>query len=393
MLAMTWKERLPRHKAPRNDKMKKIQRIILVVFVIYSVWLGIGMLSYKQHDSTPLQDSLHEIQGVYHIHSTHSDGTKTPGEIAKIASSTSVNFIILTDHGNPNFESLSTEGWKEGVLVLAGSELSTSRGHLVALNFDLPNSDFFQDADRAAYQVQRLNGFSIIAHPYSKIQWTWGESIYSAGLEIINADSMLKNRIWRWIPFTPSLILRPQYFLLKILNVPRKNLFKWDLLSQNHQIYGYFSTDAHLLYKPLMFFLRLHLLLEQPLSPEFKEAKKQVFNSLRQGQFYSAIDAAARAEGFRFWCTTAESTIPMGGSGILKDPATLHVHLPVSISKESHLIFNGQSILQSTDDRIEFLVKEPGVYRIEVYLKERSPLNKRIPWILSNPIFLKEKTQ
>jgi len=373
--------------------MKKIWRIIFVVFLIYSVWLGIGILSYKQHDSTPIQDSFHEVQGVYHIHTTHSDGAKTPDEIAKIASSASIDFIILTDHGNPNFESLSEDGWKEGVLVLAGSELSTSRGHLVALDFDLPNSDFFQDADRAAYQVQRLNGFSIIAHPYSKTLWTWGESLYSSGIEIINADSMLKNRIWRWLPYTPGLILRPQYFLLKILNVPQKNLFKWDALSQNHQIYGYFSTDAHLLYKPLMFFLKLHLLLDGPLSSEFEAAKKQVFDALKKGQFYSAIDAAARAEGFRFWCTAPESTVPMGGSGILENPATLHVHLPQSISKETNIIFNGQSILQSPDDTIEFRVEEPGVYRVEVYLKERSPLNKKIPWILSNPIYLKEKTQ
>ena len=359
--------------------MKKILRIFLILVMIYTMWLGIGILSYKQHDSTPIQDSLHEVQGVYHIHTTLSDGTKTPVEIAKIASSASNDFIILTDHGNPNFESLSAEGWKESVLVLAGSELSTSRGHLVALDFDLPKSNFFQNADRAAYQVQRLNGFSIIAHPYSKIQWTWGDSLYSSGIEIINADSMLKNRIWRWIPFTPSLILRPQYFLLKILNVPKKNLFKWDSLSQSHQIYGYYSTDAHLLYKPLMSFLRLHLLLDKPLSSEFEAAKKQIFDALKQGQFYSAIDAAAQAEGFRFWAADGESH-------------TLHIQLPLSISKETHLIFNGQSILQSPDDTIEFQVENSGVYRVEVYLKERSPLNKRIPWILSNPIFVKEKT-
>jgi len=359
--------------------MKKVLRIFFVLFLIYAVWLSVGILSYKQHTSIPIQDSIHEVQGIYHIHTNHSDGSKTPVEIAKIASAANLKFIILTDHGNPNFESLSAAGWKEGILVLAGSELSTSRGHLVALDFDLPDNNFAQDADNAAYQVNQLNGFSIIAHPYSKTQWTWSESLYSSGIEIINADSMLKDRIWRWIPFTPSLILRPQYFLLKILNVPKKNLFKWDSLNQNNQLFGYYSTDAHLLYKPLMFFLRIHLLLDEPLSAEFEVAKKQVFNALKQGKFYSAIDAAAQAEGFRFWLVDGESP-------------TLNIQLPLSISKETHLIFNGQSILQSSDDTIEFQVKEPGVYRVEVYLKERTPLNKRIPWILSNPIYLKEKT-
>ncbi len=359
--------------------MKKIGRIFLVLVLLYSVWLGIGILFYKQHLTTPLQDSIHEVQGVYHIHTTHSDGAKTPDEIAKIAASASVDFIILTDHGNPNFASLSSEGWKQGTLVLAGSELSTSRGHLVALDFDLPENNFSRDAEGASYQVKQLNGFSIIAHPYSKTIWTWGNSQYSSGIEIINADSMLKDRIWRWIPYTPSLFIRPQYFLLKILNVPKKNIFKWDMLNQSFQFYGYYSTDAHLLYKPLMSFLRLHLLLDKPLSAEFEAAKKQVFDSLKQGNFYSAVDGAARAEGFRFWETTGEST-------------TLHIQLPLSIEKETHLMFNGQSILQSRDDTIEFPVEKSGVYRVEVYLKKRSPLNKRIPWILSNPIFIKEKT-
>jgi hypothetical protein len=372
--------------------MKKAFRILLVFILIYSVWLGVGILSYKQHDSTPIQDSIHEVQGVYHIHTTHSDGKKTPGEIAKLASSASVDFIILTDHGNPNFESLAAEGWKEGVLVLAGSELSTSRGHLVALDFGHPENSFITDADKAAYQIKSLNGFSIIAHPYSKVHWTWGDSQYSSGIEIINADSMLKTKIWRWIPFTPSLFIRPEYFLLKILNVPQKNLFKWDALNQSLQFHGYYSTDAHLLYKPLLSFLRLHLLLDKPLSSEFEAAKKQVFNALKQGQFYSAVDAAAQAGGFRFWMSDGESKIIMGGSGNLEDRTTLLVNLPQAISKETHLIFNGQSILQSSDDTIEFRVEKPGVYRVEVFLKERSPLNKRIPWILSNPIFIKEKT-
>jgi hypothetical protein len=29
----------------------------------------------------------------------------------------------------------------------------------------------------------------------------------------------------------------------------------------------------------------------------------------------------------------------------------------------------------------------PGVYRAEVYLRERTPLAPGVPWILSNPIY------
>ena len=34
---------------------------------------------------------------------------------------------------------------------------------------------------------------------------------------------------------------------------------------------------------------------------------------------------------------------------------------------------------------------EPGVYRVEVYLRSRSPLSPRVPWILSNPVYVRKK--
>jgi hypothetical protein len=158
-------------------------------------------------------------------------------------------------------------------------------------------------------------------------------------------------------------------------------------------MYGYYSSDAHLLYRPVMSFVYLHLLLDKPLSAEFKEAGDQVYRTLRNGRFYNAIDAAAQADGFRFWCESAGNDIPMGGTSNLDKPVTIHISFPSSVLKEIHLIHNGDSILKSADDKINFEAEKPGTYRVEVYLREKSPLNGRIPWILSNPIFLKEKTR
>jgi hypothetical protein len=284
-------------------------------------------------------------------------------------------------------------GWKNGVLVLAGTEISTNRGHLVAFGFRAPSTSFGQNAENAAMYVNRLNGSTVISHPYSKASWTWGEYTGYSGIEIVNADSLLKTRIHRWIPYLPSLLIRPKFFLLKILRYPENNMVKWDELNQKHQTYGYFSTDAHLLYKPALSFLKLHLPLDKPLSPEFEKAKEQVFEALKHGRFYNAIDAAAPADGFRFWCTTDHGQIPMGGNGFLDKSGTLHVHFPTAVSKEIHLLKNGNPILRVSDNVMEYPVEEPGTYRVEVYLKERSPMDKKIPWVLSNPIFLKETSQ
>jgi hypothetical protein len=369
---------------------KRILFVILALFLLYSFWLGFNILSFKTYKAPALKASPLEIQGIYHIHTRFSDGTKSPDEIAKLASHAGVNFIILTDHGNPNRESCASQGWKNGVLVLAGSELSVSRGHLVGLGFRLPSDNFSLKAEEAVFGIMAAGGFTVIAHPYSKIQWSWGEYVGYSGIEIINADTMLKEGLFLSAPYLPALLIKPSYALLKILDSPQRELRKWDELSKIYPVYGYFAADAHLLYRPILDFLRVHVILDSPLSSDFETARSQVFEALRSGRFYNSIHAAAWVEGFRFWGERGKEVIPMGGTALFESGLTLRVQAPFPYAKEIHLIQDGKSIFHSTEENISFEVKQPGVYRVEIYLKERSPLRKDIPWIVSNPIFLRE---
>lgn len=371
-------------------KKKNIFFLLLILFLLYALWLGFNILKSKTYKVTLAKATPLEIQGVYHIHTTFSDGTKDLDEIVKIASSADLDFIILTDHGRPNYDSYSRQGWKEEVLVLAGSELSVSRGHLVGLDFELPTSRFSQNAEIAVYQINAKGGFTIICHPYSKVQWSWGKFIDYSGIEIINADSMLKKDILLSLPYLPALLIKPEYALLKILDSPHRNLRKWDELNKIHPIYGYFSTDAHRLYQPAFDFLRLHLLLKTRLSTHFETARYQVYETLKRGRFYNSIHAAAHAGGFRFWGEKRKKMIPMGGSTLLDYPVKLHIKAPFSFSKEIHLVHNGKNVFQSSEENSSYETALPGTYRVEVYLRERTPLAKNVPWIVSNPIFLRE---
>src|SRR4030042_1641829 len=209
-----------------------------------------------------------------------------------------LDFISLTDHGNPNRASLASQGWKEDLLVLAGSELSVSRGHLVALGFRPPDGMFAQNAEAAAQEVAAAGGFTIIAHPFSKTRWSWGPFAGYSGIEVVNSDSMLKENFFRTLPYLPTLLLSPRIFLLKTLVRPSQSLRKWDELCATQAVSGYFSTDAHLAYRMLFSCFRLHVLLEEPLAAKFEEARAQVFNSLRGGAFYCAVDSARPASGF-----------------------------------------------------------------------------------------------
>jgi len=372
-------------------RKKKILLLLAAAVLIYALWLALGMMQFRKHTlESPDTDPL-EIQGPYHLHTTHSDGRAHPDKIAELASSASVDFVILTDHGNPNHACLDCEGWKNGVLVLAGSELSVNRGHLVALDIGHPHLPFSSNAEQAVHQIHALKGLTIIAHPFSKTQWSWGEHVGYSGIEIINANTMWKMYTLRAIPYLPTLFIKPEYGLIKILKRPRKNLNKWDELNKISPVYSYFSVDAHLLYRPLLTFLHLHVLLSTPLSPDFDTAKNQVFDALAQGSFYNAVEAAAQARGFRFWAQKRNKRTPMGSSILADSPVTLQVKAPFPFSVELHLFCNGEKILSSSEMEISYKASMPGFYRVEAYLREKSPLGKDIPWIVSNPIFLRER--
>ena len=371
-------------------RIKRVFIFLLIVFLLYVLWLSFNLLTLKTHKSPTLKASPLEIEGVYHLHTTFSDGTKSQDEILKLTSKEDLDFIIFTDHGAPNMESYSSQGWKEGILVLAGCELYVNRGHLVGVGFTPPQRVFSNNAEEAVDEIKAQGGFSIIPHPYSSTQWTWGEFVDYSGIEIINAYSRLRKDDFFLLPFIPALLFKPEYLFLKMLTRPDKNLKKWDELNTIHPIYGYFCPDAHRFYSPLLNLFRIHLLLQAPLSEDFKTASQQVYEALRKGRFYNSINAAARANRFSFWGEKEENIVLMGSTVLLDSPVTLHIKAPFRFKKEIHLIHNGKVILRSYEENASYEALLPGTYRVEVYLKARSPLRKNIPWIVSNPIFLKE---
>jgi hypothetical protein len=375
-------------------RKKRIIKAALILLALYVIWLGSLLLLYKEPrpGDRGRGGPPYEIQGVYHIHTKFSDGRRSPDETARIASLKSLDFIILTDHGNPNLASLASQGWKDKVLVLAGSEISSSRGHLVALDFRLPSGSFSQNAEQASRDVESLGGFTIIAHPFSKTRWSWGGPAEYSGLEIIDSDTMIKKNFLSALPYLPTLLVKPGLYMLKILDRPVETLRKWDELSMKSPWYGYLSADAHLLYSALFSCFRLHVILPEPLSQDFETAKAQVFSALRKGRFYNGIDSARSAGGFLYWAENREAKYAMGSVVALDStaPLSLRVRTPFPFEAETRFIRDGETVLSSRAKDASLTPRQPGVYRVEIYLEGWSPLARNIPWIISNPIFLKE---
>jgi len=362
-------------------KIRRVWRYVLpAAAAVYAAWLGSQAASYERYVSAPAATagspeppSAAELRGAYHIHSRHSDGRKTADWIVRTASRAGLDFIILTDHGSPNRASLAAEGWKDGLLVLAGSELSSSRGHLVALAFDPPARPFSQNAAMAAREIDLLGGFTIIAHPYSKTRWSWGETSAHDGLEIMDSDSMARRNWPRVAARLPLLLVKPQAVLLKALTRPEEQIRMWDRMLESGPALGFYSVDAHFLYRPAFGLLRLHVLLDRPLAGEFAEARAQVFAALRDGRFFNAVDAAADPAGFRFW---------------LDADGALRLRAPFSFAHEIRLIRDGRPAAEPVEKALALPAAEPGTYRAEVYLRERTPLGRDVPWIMSNSLIV-----
>jgi len=162
---------------------RAVRRGLWLLLAVYAVWLGWRGVTFRRwegiataaaaaQEAVPPPDI--EVEGVYHLHSRMSDGRRTPDQIAALAAEQGLDFIVLTDHGAPNRGSLAAAGRRYGVLVLAGSEISTTRGHLVALGFDPPARDFDRSAEGAAAQTAAAGGFTVIAHPFAKNGWSGG---------------------------------------------------------------------------------------------------------------------------------------------------------------------------------------------------------------------------
>jgi len=86
----------------------------------------------------------------------------------------------------------------------------------------------------------------------------------------------------------------------------------------------------------------------------------------------------------------AESSVqswPIGSELPLADGLRLHAEAP--LSGRFKLIRNGKVIAHKSGTEIAISVKESGVYRIEVWL---NLAGEDRPWILTNPIYVREKS-
>jgi hypothetical protein len=174
---------------------------------------------------------------------------------------------------------------------------------------------------------------------------------------------------------------------------PERNLRAWDELCRERRVVALGGLDAHqfgkrvgnrvplrlMSYRRSFRFIRTHVLCAEAPSGELERDRELVFDALREGRCYIAVDALAPPRGFAF----EAGDLPMGAEAAA-GRRTLRVRTPRPA--RLRLLRDGREIAATQGDALELDVEEPGVYRAEARLRAHG---RERTWILSNPVYLR----
>jgi hypothetical protein len=318
---------------------------------------------------------VHDLSCVVHLHSVFSDGTGTVEEIARAAARAGVDVVLLTDHDTM----AAWPGWYGDVLVLVGVEVSPKgENHYLAFGLDEPIDHGGLSGAEIVRAVHEAGGFGFAAHPFSKGSerfrqrpMAWSDLDGVDGIEVWSFVTDVSERIGS-VREALRFLARPERYAG---GPPEENLREWDRLNRDRRVVAIGGIDAHQIgvrlfdrwvvrlmgYARSFRLLRTHVLVEELPTGEVEHDQAQVFDALRQGRSYIAVDHLARPVGFSFG----------------DDGGVLRARTPRPA--ELRLVRDGHEVARAAAAELDHAVDEAGSYRVEARLDGRV-------WILSNPV-------
>ena len=352
------------------------------------------------------------VSGAFHIHTTRSDGGASVDEVAKAAQRAGLEFLIFTDHGDGT-QGSDPPQYRSGVLTLDGVEVSTAGGHYIAV--DLPPTPYplGGEPDSVIEDVRRLGGFGIVAHPTSSntdLRWNGSTQDFD-GIEWLNGDSQWRDEnAASLLVAAPRYLLRPSETLASLLDRPDDALTVWDESTRYRKVVGLAGSDAHALiatgtnndknrwtvafpdYEQLFRTFSIRAQLFGPLLRDADHDANELMEALRAGRIYTVIDALATPVHFQFEATGSARTYSMGERVPVGDTVELYANVAAPVGSNLVLLADGTPVHTATDSELRYRFPSPASYRVEVYL-DNSPGSPKIPWIVSNPIYIGEEPE
>ncbi len=386
-----------------------------------------------------LQSRYDDVRTLLHVHSLLShDSIGTPEEIRQAAIEAGVRVVMFSNHPADDYDYI-TDGHhdlKDGVLFIPGAE---EAGLLVFPQRSVERRPEFTAQDKVDV-VNAADGQAFLCHleDDDRMQWELqgltGTEIYNTHADFKDEPALmqaLRDPVKLLTVLAPAVNRYPQETFAALQDYPADYLRRWDELNPQYRLTGVSANDAHqnngikatvqengelvvenvlgdelLRLDPkkvpaaqlmtlgrspgdVVFELQLdpyvrsfrhvstHLMMEG-----FDEAA--VREALSAGRAYVAFDWMCDPTGFVMQAVTGDQVHPMGSEVSVADNPVLRSEAPLDAT--FRVLRDGQEVHHTRGRGVEFPMKEPGAYRVEVWLN--FPDEPRI-WILANPVYVK----
>jgi histidinol phosphatase-like PHP family hydrolase len=410
--------------------VKIFKRIILVLLVVL-VLAQIPFI-YRRYETGKLAERIaqldaqrttyadpnfKEYKGIIHAHTNlggHSTGSFD--ELIAAANANDLDFVLMTEHYSDTYDTAAQtlNGVYGKTLFVGGNEIDTSDGDRFLL---IPGGGEASKARMSGTtefleKAHSENKLALITYPEKFKSW---DSKFD-GIEAFSLHTQAKQMSWLGVlgDLIWSYHSYPELTLAKNFTRSDANLAKFDEIAAERQISLFAGTDAHsnigfhifgddagnkLInfkldpYETIFRIARIHVLIEK--DKEFN--RDTLLEAIRSGRYWIGFDALGDTTGFRFQLGEAS----IGGivpwteypQLILNVPPRTNVPeytLGVPSEMSVRVYRNGEifpiDIVAAIYSKQSF---KPGVYRVEVYRDDLGPPFDKIPWIMSNPIFVK----
>jgi hypothetical protein len=391
---------------PRRPRKIRIRRVVLALLAVALGAIYVPALFWHPLalEGEAPQDGWTRVSGAIHMHTTYSDGSGSPEELVAAARRLGLQFVVITDHNN--FGAKAFEGYHDGVLALVGCELSTRSGHLLGLGPTQPTFRFSGDARDGVDDVLHLGGFPVAAHPFrsGESDWTAWDTPGPWGFELLNGKSQTGGvGLWSRLLAAVRYPVSAEYAALSVAHGSDETLARWDELLAQRDVVGTVGTDAHGRlrlgkrwksralpigsYDAQLGFAREHVLLDGPLTGDAAADGRALLAAMRRGHCYGAVDGLALANEFSFIADAAGRRFTMGDTAPAGPGVSLWAGGRAPHGARFVLLKDGVAVAQDAG-HVALPDASAGVYRVEV----RVP-GWRIPWVLSNPIYVMDEVR
>ena len=396
---------------------KKILLVLLIVFLLTQIPFVYNRYQFgRLHDKiTRLQteriensnQNFKDYKGIIHVHTTiggHSTGSFD--ELIDGAAKNNLDFVVMTEHTTDLYDTsaLTLKGKISNVLFVNGQEVETATDRFLLMDGS-PDAGKMNRVAATDFlnAIHSQNKLAFITYPEKHRDWTSNFD----GVEVFSLHTNAKKMNPVFVAFDAlwSYYSYPELVLAKYFQRPNENLQKFDEVTRNRRSTLIAGTDAHsnigfhLLgddagnkiinlkidrYETIFRAMRNHVSLEtdKPLTQE------NLLQALKNGRVFVGLDILSDTNGFSFTVENGAESKTMGDEIDFADDLNLKVSAP-NIAR--FVIFkNGEKFHEETGAaQITLPIKEKGTYRAEVYLDSLGETFDKMPWIISNPIYVR----